>query len=302
MRNKIFNRDPEVKTKGISLIISLLFHAALIYLLLKVVPPVRFYLFQKVADVVIVSPDNIFFPPIGRYSAEPGNRGEPSREVSPETVSQNEGEASVSGERHQGKVYLPNLSLGLDRQEREEVSYPYEAVPEFHLDPAPKKKTGFSLGLSMEKSEKESTGMENAPKNLNLPRLVSTGLSSLRFNRVESKKSASQTRVTQTGQERLNQKTDFDISPWAKEVVDKIRDNWIIPPIEESRARGVVKILVVIGKDGTLLALEILESSDFLLFDESASQAIRSSAPFHPLPDDFPDDQVETYLVFEFNE
>jgi TonB family protein len=214
----------------------------------------------------------------------------------------NEGGDSIHGEQDRGEVFLSNLSLGRDKAKIEEDSSSYGALPEFHLDPSPKEKTDFSLSLSVPQKAPESDAGEKTSRNLDLSRLVSPGLSSLRFNRIESKRKNRQIQASGTAQEIFSQPVDFDISPWAKAVLDKIRNSWIVPPIEESRARGETKILVVVGKDGKLIGLEVVESSDFLLFDESAADAIRSNAPFLPLPDDFPADRLEIYLVFEFNE
>lgn len=270
--------------------------------MIKIVPPVRFYTLQKVTDVIIVSPDKTPFSPVGRYYAEAGKRDEPFREASPEAGPKDEERAAVGGELDHGEVFLPNLRLGQEREERREASFPYAAASDFHLDPSPKEKTGFSLVLSLQKKEPERITGDKEPKKMDLFRFGSTWISPLRFKREDSRKTLRQNRDTQTVQAWPSPFSDFDISPWAKEVVDKIRNNWMVPPIEESRARGKVKIWVTIGKDGTLMGFEIVESSDFLLFDESAAQAVRSSAPFPPLPDDFPADRLETYLVFEFNE
>ncbi len=271
--------------------------------MLKIVPPVRFYLFQKVADVRIVSPEEVSLPPIGQHISDSVNGRKPLPKLSQEPTSQAREETSVLGAQDRGEVFLPNLSLRPER-ERGEESFPlYGSVPDFHLDPArPKAKSGFSLSLGVTKKEPERVANERTLKDLDISSLHAKGLSSLRFNRSVSSENARQIRAMRAGQELISQSVDFDISPWAKEVVDKIRNNWIVPPIEESRARGKVKILIVIEKDGTLSGLDIVEPSGFLLFDESASQAIRSSAPFPPLTGDFPADRLETFLVFEFNE
>lgn len=217
-------------------------------------------------------------------------------------VSQVEGKASIQDELSHGEVFLLNLSLGLDRDKRGDIFIAQGDIPDFHLDPAPQEKTGFSLSLEVRKGEKDRIGEEKERKDLGLSRLVSNGLSSLRFERAGEDKNARRTSTSGGGQQRLSPSIDFDFSPWAKEVVDKIRTHWTVPPIEKSMARGKVKISIVIAKDGTLMELEVMDASDFALFDESAVQAIRSSAPFIPLPENFPGNQLETYLVFEFNE
>jgi TonB family protein len=291
-----------MRIKGISLALSLLFHVIFIYSILKFVPPIRFYLFHKVADVFIASSDSISFPPIGKYVAGTGTREELPQKESSVAAPISEGEDSIPGERDRGEVFLANLSLGRDRGKIEESSSPYGALPDFDLDASPRQKTDFSLSLSVPQKIPKSDADEKTSRNMDLFRLVSPGLSSLRFNRIESIGNTRRNRASGTAQDISSLAVDFDISPWAKEALDKIRNSWIVPPIEESRARGKAKIQVVIGKDGKLIGLEVVESSDFLPFDESAVDAIRSSAPFLPLPDDFPAERLEIYLVFEFNE
>jgi TonB family protein len=282
----------------------LFIHLVFIYLLLKVFPPVRFYILHKVADVFIATPDKISIPRIGtEYFSGESTRGGVSEELSLDTGAKDKGGVSVSRYEERGEVFLPNISLGQERGPKEKDSSRYVSVPDFRLASAPKEKAGFSLIIPIGPEKKPGrVPDENEQMDLSLSRFASSGFSSLRFNRVDSKGNVRPRQRSREALERIGQAADFDISPWAKAVLEKIRNRWDIPPIEESRARGKARILVVIGKDGALIELEVVESSNFLLFDESAVQAIRSSAPFLPLPDDFPTGRLEIYLLFEFDE
>jgi TonB family protein len=290
-RNKFVNRTI-LKEKGISILASLLFHAAILLLLVKVVPPVQVYLFRQVTDVHIVPPGTMYYPRIENLSEEFQAPGSSSPRVSPENLSIRAAEDSPAGEPNPGIIYLRNLDMGREMERDQKL---------FNLVPSPKGKGGFSLGIDRERSEPENRDEEENRKVLDLSKYNSAALSSLRFNRITTRRGERipSARLEQNG---LNRQEAYDISPWVKGVVDKIRNNWTLPPIDESIAMGEVKIFILIGKKGDLMSMEIVKSSNFPVFDETTIEAIRASAPFLPMPDDFPYDKLEAYLVFQFNE
>ena len=126
-------------------------------------------------------------------------------------------------------------------------------------------------------------------------------LSSIPFDRIITKKRG-EVLTGPIDPDVSNQLGAYDITPWVIQVVDKIRNNWNPPPIDESLALGEVKIRLIIGKEGNLITAEIVEPSNFYVFDQTTTAAIRSSAPFPPLPFEFPSDRLEAFLVFEFHE
>ena len=95
---------------------------------------------------------------------------------------------------------------------------------------------------------------------------------------------------------------DYDISPWAKIVVDRIQKNWILSPSQKVIARGEVEILVIIEKSGELSSVEITKSSEIQLLDQTALKALNMSSPFPELPDDFPNKTLEAYFVFSYDD
>jgi protein TonB len=58
--------------------------------------------------------------------------------------------------------------------------------------------------------------------------------------------------------------------------------------------QGTLYILFDIMKDGSLGRLEILKSSGYKILDDEALRAVRSSAPFQPLPDEW---NMERYSI-----
>jgi TonB family protein len=280
----------KIRERGISILVSLLFHVAILFLLIKVVPPVRVYLYRQVAEVRIVSPERMYLPRIAGLSEEIQTPGVPSQSfMDIEDLPQAESPEP-------GVVYLRNLAIGRDTDRLDFAGM----IPSFDLVPSPKTEGGFSLGIGPNQPESYEKDEKDISTDLDFSEYNSPALSSLRFNRIMTRKEGIPS--GQLNQNVLGLQEGYDIAPWVKGVVDKIRDNWTLPPIDESIAIGEVKIHVIFGNQGELVSMKIVESSNFQAFDRTAIGAIRSGVPFPPLPDDFPSDRLEAYLVFQFNE
>jgi TonB family protein len=282
--------------RGISILVSLVFHIALLLLLVKIVPPVKMYLYRQVADVRIVSPEGLYFPRIAGLSEVPSPSETPATQSIPSGAFPIEEETTVSRVEsvEPGVVYLRNLTLGRGR-EGEDSS---QAAPSFDLIPDPKPEGRFTLGIGREQPEMEESESEEITPDFST--LNSPALSSLRFNRILTNKRGDSS--GQISPDSWSQQQGIDIAPWVKGVVDKIRNNWILPPIAEAISIGEVRIHAVFGRGGDVLSLKIVDSSDFMAFDRTAVGAIRASAPFPNFPDDFPFEKLEALIVFQFNE
>jgi TonB family protein len=290
-----------IRERGIGIVVSLVFHVAVLFLLIEAVPPVRIYLYRQVADVRIVEPETVFIPRIAGL-AETGTAGLSTQRTNFGGLSGRGGEdlsfrgpedePQMGKDSEPGVVYLKNLDFGRNRKDTGE---------RFDLTPSPKPKGGFSLSIDRKKPGDNERVEEDTRKDLDFSQYNAPALSSLQLNRIVTKKGG---RVPSGQLDPLafDQLEKYDITPWVKQVVDKIRNNWTLPPIDDSLALGAVKILIIIGRKGNLIAMEILESSDFQAFDETTYAAIRSSAPFPPLPDEYPSERLEAFLVFEFHE
>jgi TonB family protein len=92
----------------------------------------------------------------------------------------------------------------------------------------------------------------------------------------------------------------YDFTPWANEVMIRVQKNWSLGQDAFAGFIGEVGVTVMMSKSGELLAVEIGESSKIDLLDQAAVKAIRLSAPFPPLPPDFPNSSLEMYLVFQY--
>jgi len=94
----------------------------------------------------------------------------------------------------------------------------------------------------------------------------------------------------------------FDVTPWASVVVERIQKNWIIPSDRENPAKGRVGIDVKISKKGDLVEVQVVESSLIQSFDLAALTAIKDSAPFPSLPNAYSGIVLEIYFIFQYND
>ena len=278
-----------MKEKGISFLTSLLFHIFVLFVLIRIIPPVRVYVFRLAADVRIVEPGTISFPRIAGITETPSSESI-SSQISSENRSLQGTGASQQVELSPGIVYLKNLHMGrIDTRTAED----------FDLIPSAKSEGKFSLAIGRKAPQYEKKRNKGILATVDFSAFEAPALSSLRFNRVITDKKG----ITPTGGiEISHQLEDYGLEPWIKQVVDKIRNNWTPVPIDESIAIGKAKIFFVVSKEGNVVDLEIVAPSPFPIFDQTTIQAIRSSAPFPPLPAGFPRKRLEAYLVFEFHE
>lgn len=93
----------------------------------------------------------------------------------------------------------------------------------------------------------------------------------------------------------------YDITPWAKRMVYRVKKNWIFPPVSGFGLKGVVGIYLLIRRDGAIGNVHIRKTSGIRPFDQAAFNAIELSLPLPPLPDDFPREDLPAYLLFYYN-
>lgn len=93
----------------------------------------------------------------------------------------------------------------------------------------------------------------------------------------------------------------YDVTPWAKRIVYRIKRNWLIPEAARVGLKGVVGVYVIFGKNGRVLHMELRQSSKIGSYDQAAMNAFTLSNPFPELPDDFPNPDMEAYFLFHYN-
>lgn len=96
-----------------------------------------------------------------------------------------------------------------------------------------------------------------------------------------------------------------DFSAYTRQAVSTIRHNWSAAMPEEVKAgeKGLVVVRVQIQRDGTFVnqTPQIERSSNRQALDDAAVAALRASAPFPHLPDDFHGSRIELRITFLYN-
>jgi TonB family protein len=175
------------------------------------------------------------------------------------------------------------------------------AVSSFRLDQPEDKESGssFDLGRDPEKvglSKGSSLKRELKMPDLQYSRII--GLSSPGYSEPVGNRGAGGT-IRRSGFP--DAVADVDISSWADETVRKIQENWSIPSESSEKIKGSVGIYLVIRKKGDLVSAEIMESSGYSSLDQAAMKALDVSFPLPGLPDNFPAENLEIYLVFDYD-
>jgi len=98
------------------------------------------------------------------------------------------------------------------------------------------------------------------------------------------------------------QSPGYDISPWAEKVIDIVQLNWKIPDVRNILEKSEVHISVTIEKNGTFSAFDIAGGVNLEIFNAAAANALRSSSPLPPLPEDFPASNLNALFVFTYHD
>ncbi len=93
----------------------------------------------------------------------------------------------------------------------------------------------------------------------------------------------------------------YDITPWARRTVYRIKKNWFTPEAVKLGVRGSVTIFAAIEPDGRLSALRIRKSSGVDAYDRAAVAALTGSVPFMALPHDFPNPNLQVLFIFQYH-
>lgn len=93
----------------------------------------------------------------------------------------------------------------------------------------------------------------------------------------------------------------FDITPWAKRVIYRIKKNWFVPPAANFSVPGRIELLVIIQRDGRISRITVAQGTPFKAYEEAATHALALSVPFPSLPESFPYSEIRAYLIFQYN-
>ena len=92
-----------------------------------------------------------------------------------------------------------------------------------------------------------------------------------------------------------------DFGPWVRRFVAQVYRNWFMPYAIMSM-HGNVVLTFNVHRDGSITDLSVMKPSRVRAFTNSAFNAISTSNPTYPLPDDYPDDTCFFTVTFYFNE
>ena len=96
--------------------------------------------------------------------------------------------------------------------------------------------------------------------------------------------------------------TAWDFAPYLLDLKHRIKQHWI-PPIAFT-ALGAISGYTVINfriyPDGTMEAMEILESHGHDALHRASKNAIKGAAPFRDLPEDFPEEYLDITFGFYY--
>ncbi len=306
-RMQIYKLKPELRRNIICLLTSIILHVLLVFIFINVASPVKVIQFrEEVTDLIIVPPEALLlpegyedFPGTGLYD-EPflGRRSRERRSSSREELS--EIESAIEAEIPP----MPEREIPPSQAESAQapllkgrLTYRSGLASEFKL----KIPAESDLDLSKtSKEEQEIGGVYEERRRIDFSKYTRSDLSAI----LSSK---GQTLSGRPGTGRTGRRTrasfkvqNYDITPWAERVVNRIQSNWKIPIQQAVSVSQAVGVSVIIDKNGKLTSIEILSSSRVDSLDQAAIEAIRSSSPFPSLPDDFPYKNLEAFFVFQY--
>lgn len=295
--------ESEFKKKGFSLLFSLIVHAAIIYLALTLISPLKVYIYEKdITKVVIIPPEKLYLPRLEKY---PAGVSEFNMESPPIGLKKSgykfsgaakELESSQVAESFQNKVAEPSVKSDLSSG--------------FRLDLRSRSKQGLSptneLKLSLNKNKRES-GFGEAKKserirNLNFLKYIYPGSVGIRMSGEHPRSRSLETKIVFQRGTPSFLKEGYDITPWAGKVVEKIQKNWLLTTPQKIAEQGEVGISVIVEENGKLTSIKIVNPSQVETFTRAALRAINLSLPFPRLPDDFPEEKLQVYFVFQYHD
>jgi len=170
---------------------------------------------------------------------------------------------------------------------------PRTGIPEGAEQGGEKGKAGLSGGAK-QGGEKGETGLSSTHREAGpLPFLSQNDIDELARKGMPEKK---------PGDDSVTLDTDeFKFISYNRWLKIKIENALKYPELAAvSGYQGTLYIKFDINKDGTLGGLEILQPSQYKILDDEALRAIRASAPFAPLPDDWKMDRysIRAAVIF----
>jgi protein TonB len=94
----------------------------------------------------------------------------------------------------------------------------------------------------------------------------------------------------------------WDLGPYARKVQERVQSNWHVPEAQVVlRQKGWVAIRFEVYKDGSIRDLQVVRASGVPSYDQSALDALRSSDPLPPLPNEVTVPKISGLFRFYYN-
>ena len=298
---KVFKLKPEIGIKTISALLTLIIHGLLAYLALTLVSPVKIFVErEKITPVIIVPPEKLYLPQYGIGPAASDLFMKKSRE---NTI-------------RPGQISGRTKKLSPEPGEKEKTALVSQPVPasslssSFRLSLSGKTKKSLSSGVSpqlsfnLSKLKRASGKREKSQvaRKLDFLKYINPEFSSLAGSGTSLSFSDKKKGLTLARGRLSYLKNGYDLTSWAEAVVAKIQKYWLLPAGQWITKQNQVGIIVRVRKNGQLELLKVETTSQEEILDQAALKAINLSLPLPKLPDDFPENQVEVYLVFEYHD
>lgn len=106
--------------------------------------------------------------------------------------------------------------------------------------------------------------------------------------------------MIQFGEFRLNT-LSWDFAPWLEQFKRDFYPHWIPPyAYRLGVIHGKTMLRLIVEKDGTIGGLEVIDEEGHDSLHNASMSALRASAPFAPLPPDFPEEHLELELGLHY--
>lgn len=251
--------------------------------------------------MVIVPPEKLFFPQLEKYPASIDDFNVGSGKVS---LKKDYGftEAGTRFKREEvgqdiqvraaDKTFKSDLSSGFRLDLTQESKQNLPSADKLNL----------SLKLRKIKNKFGEISRSEGKKDLNLLKYLYPNFANARFAKNYPRSGSYGKGTAFKGGTAFFIKKGYNITPWAETVVARIQKNWFITYAQKISGKGEVGISVTVEKNGELSLIKIVSPSQVQSFDQAALRAINLSLPFPGLPDDFPDERLQVYFVFQCND
>lgn len=298
MAPDIFKNNPAILKHVLSFSASLAIHAVLIYLAAGHFVSVRIIDFrEKVTEVVIAPPSKLELPALEGFPSNLPEIETDSLQFVPRRV-QNPRELSAILEREVPAEDVPEPFPGPVIDPKFTSGFRLDKTPPEKAAPSPGEKLRLTVPERKIGAVEGVGGTAPRKKAGDLRRYIYSGgpggISPSVAAMTGRRPRGSSLRSRSGAQAVLN----YDLSPWARNVIEVIQKNWTVPPPLIADSDASVEIAVLILKSGEISYVEIVSPSDDREFDAAAQEAVETSSPLPPLPDDFPAASLEISFIF----